>query len=210
MSTTDYAADDRKANDQPHLDSRDVRALTESMTVMDLVGLAKDADDLYVVVSTSEYLVDVREGACTCPDFEHNLPAADGRETCKHLARVTYETGMRPVPGWVDRDALDDQLLAAEHVDGEPRFTDEQGTQEPDYERCGAETADGSPCKIRAGSCPHHGDESARAVADGGRTRPADCSCTAPTERDDDRELPCFQCWNAGFDVVNSEVRADE
>lgn len=104
------------------IDPRDVRALTEVMSVLDDIGRARGADDLYLVVSSSgrEYLVDICERVCECPDFQHNLPTADGRQTCKHLARVTYETGMRPIPAWVDRDTLDDQL--GMHIVASPRI----------------------------------------------------------------------------------------
>ena len=107
------------------LDRRDVRALTEHMTVCEHVGRARRADDLYLVVSQSgyEYLVDVRQGRCECPDAEHNLPTEDGRQTCKHVAAVTFTTGMRPLPAGTDRDAINPQLVRAEHVDGHPTIT---------------------------------------------------------------------------------------
>jgi predicted nucleic acid-binding Zn finger protein len=92
------------------LDDRDVRALTERMTVMPDVGDARGADDLYTVVSHSgsQYLVDARHGRCSCPDAEYNLPTDDGRERCKHVARAEYVTGERPVPSWVDASAIDE------------------------------------------------------------------------------------------------------
>ena len=88
------------------LDSRDVRALTQYLTVLDDVGRARDAEDLYLVVSESgnEYLVDARAGTCECPDHRY-------RECrCKHLRRVAFATGEREIPAWVDREAVDDQL----------------------------------------------------------------------------------------------------
>ena len=169
--------------------SRDVRALTEVMTVCNNIGRARGAADLYIVVTQSgnEYLVDIREGACECSDAQYNLPTDDGRQTCKHVARITYETGMRPIPHWVERDRLDDQLLAAEHVTGEPRFV-----------HIDVET------DVEANTAP-------RAIADGGETledgpssediRPANCSCLSSFET-----LPCWPCWRNGHHSPNPEV----
>jgi hypothetical protein len=84
---TDYEPDGNE-----RIDSR--RALTEYLTVLDDVGRAKGADDLFLVVSQSgsEYLVDRREGRCTCPDHEYR------GVRCKHLRRVAFATGGRSRP----------------------------------------------------------------------------------------------------------------
>jgi SWIM zinc finger. len=58
------------------------------------------------------YSVDSRKGRCTCPEYKHNLPTDDGRERCKHAARVAYATGERSVPTWVDTDGDDDTPAA--------------------------------------------------------------------------------------------------
>jgi len=96
------------------LDKRDVRALTEVHSVLDDVGRARDAPDLYLVVSGSgsEYMVDLRTESCECADARHRDP--DGG--CKHVRRAQFATGARDVPAWVDTDGLDDQL--GEHVSG--------------------------------------------------------------------------------------------
>lgn len=85
------------------LDELDRRALTQYLTVLPEHGPAKDAFGLYVVMSESgrEYLVDAYEGACECPDHQYR------NRQCKHLRRVEYATGERPVPNEVD---VDDQL----------------------------------------------------------------------------------------------------
>jgi len=104
MQTT--TAETHESND---LEDRDVRALTEYMTVLPLGG------DVYSVTtqSGSEYRVDAREGRCTCPDHQY-------REVrCKHIRRVVFATGERPVPAWVDADEVDAQL--GQHVDGTPK-----------------------------------------------------------------------------------------
>lgn len=109
MSTT------RSMSHGAELDDRDVQALTEYLTVLEDLPRVDGADDLYVVVSQSgkEYLVDAREGACSCPDHRY-------REVrCKHLRRVAFATGARELPQWVDTDAIDPDL--GRHVSGVER-----------------------------------------------------------------------------------------
>ena len=87
----------------------DYRALTEYMTVLDDGDdRARGAPGLYTVTtqSGSQYLVDTGLPACECPDFEYR-----GR-ACKHIRRVTFATGRRDVPEWIDRDEVDGQLGA--------------------------------------------------------------------------------------------------
>jgi hypothetical protein len=50
------------------------------------------------------------------PGLSIHLPTDDGRETCKHAARVAFATGQRSIPTWVDRDAVDPVL--GEHTSG--------------------------------------------------------------------------------------------
>ncbi|WP_434530201.1 SWIM zinc finger family protein (plasmid) [Haloarcula sp. NS06] len=97
------------------MDDRTVAALTEIMTVLDSVGRVRDAPGLYLVVSSSgsEYLVDMAEGRCECPDDSHR-PSV----TCKHRRRVAFAIGERPIPEWANQDALDDQFGL--HVDADP------------------------------------------------------------------------------------------
>ena len=178
--------------DFERIDARDVRALTEPMTVCGQLGRARGADDLYLVVSTSEYLVDVREGVCECPDHQYR------DANCKHLRRITYEAGMRPIPSWVERSELDEQLLTAEHIDGEPVFSTDL---EDDSDDPKSEPA------IASAATP-----TGRAITDGGEIleadstddedeRPDDCTCV-PTQVD----LPCWPCWRAGFYTPNPDT----
>jgi len=97
------------------LDDRDAAALTEYMTVL------AEGGDVYSVTTESgrEYVVDAREGRCTCPDHEYR----DAR--CKHLRRVAFATGERSVPAWADTDAVDPQLGL--HVDGSPQVVATDG-----------------------------------------------------------------------------------
>ena len=93
------------------IDSRDVAALTEYMTVLSGVGRARDAPGVYLVVSQSgsEYLVDAVDGSCECPDAMHR------DVECKHQRRVAFATGEREIPAWAEADAVDPGLGA--HVD---------------------------------------------------------------------------------------------
>lgn len=81
---------------QPDIEPRTIRAATEHMTVIE------EARSLFSVTtqSGSEYTVDLREPACTCPDFEYR----DGVKECKHIRRVRIEVGQ------VDTDALEARL----------------------------------------------------------------------------------------------------
>jgi len=110
--------DEPESSDLP---DRTEAALTEVMSVLDDIGLARGAPGLYLVVSSSgsEYLVDTREETCECPDDEYR------DITCKHRRRVAFATGEQPIPGWVRRDRLDDNF--GEHVDGEVRFSATDG-----------------------------------------------------------------------------------
>jgi len=120
MATTESRSDagsiDESELEEADPNNRTVRALTEVMTVLDSIGRARNAADLFLVNSGSgsEYLVDTRTGSCECKWKQFN-PG----EECKHQKRVAFATGERPIPQWVDDDALDYQFGL--HVDGEPR-----------------------------------------------------------------------------------------
>lgn len=69
-------------------DDRIDRAMTELMAV------ERQAAGVYTVRTSSggEYIVNVAENRCTCPDFEHR------DDFCKHLFRVAFEAGAG-IPG---------------------------------------------------------------------------------------------------------------
>jgi len=166
---SDYTTADIESSE---LDKRDVRALVEYMTTLEV------APDVYSVTTESgaEYTVDARDGRCSCPDAKHNLPTEDGREMCKHRARVAFAEGERAVPAWVDRDAVDEQLGI--HVDGTPQVA----------------ATDGGVIDA--------GDEGVILDEDEGDDgRPGDCEC-APCLG----ELPCWACYREGFDIPNPDV----
>ena len=175
---TKYDAKPQESFGNHTIDARDVRALTEVMSVLDDI---EPGEDIYTVVSGSgkQYTVDVRSGSCTCPDFEHNLPVEreDGttRYTCKHVARVTYEISARPIPGWVDTDALDDQIGI--HIDATPvvarsrsGVATDGGRVETDVDVEDRDVEDGEPCE----------------------------DCQELGALDDDSVLSCFACYLDG------------
>jgi len=82
----------------------------------------EEARSLFSVTteSGSEYTVDLREPACTCPDYQHRQSV----EECKHIRRVRIEVGQ------VDIDTLETRLTETA-VDLETNATDlEQQAQE--------------------------------------------------------------------------------
>jgi len=81
---------------QPDLEPRTRRALTEYMTVIE------EAPAIFSIStqSGSEYTVDLREPACTCPDFQHREEVTE----CKHIRRVRMEVGQ------VDVESLEEEL----------------------------------------------------------------------------------------------------
>lgn len=101
---------DTKAVEGTELAERDVRALTEYMTVLEDQGRVRGADDLFLVVSQSgrEYLVDTREGSCECPDSLYS------DIECKHRRRVAFARG-KEIPSWADDSAIDPRL--GDHVE---------------------------------------------------------------------------------------------
>jgi len=136
--------------DETELDERAHRALTEKMTVL------ADGADLYRVTTESgrEYVVDVRDGRCTCPDHEHR------HVRCKHLWRTAFATGTAPLPAGVDADAVDP--LLGQHVDDaadqEPAAVPDGGDvlEADDDEEDGGEeglpaSADCDDCILRGG-----------------------------------------------------------
>lgn len=116
MSTTQHTPETVAALSD--LEDRDIRALTEAMTVLgDRAPAPADADGLYLVTSASgsSYVVEPTLGACECADAEYR------DERCKHIRRVAFETGARVLPPMIDTDAVDDQFR--QFVTPEPEDT---------------------------------------------------------------------------------------
>jgi hypothetical protein len=71
------------------LEDRDIRALSEYMTVF------AEAPGMFTVYAEgSTYLVDLETETCGCPDSEHRDPEGG----CKHIRRVRFTTGARDIP----------------------------------------------------------------------------------------------------------------
>lgn len=115
------------------LDERDIKALTEYMTVLE-----KDTPGFYSVTteSGSEYTVDARHESCTCPDAEYR------DVKCKHIRRVEYAIGRKAVPQWADKEEMDSRL--GDHVDN---VVTDGGRNVPreDCEDCQCESGVGEP-----------------------------------------------------------------
>lgn len=106
---------------------RDKRALREKMTVL------PEGGDIYAVTteSGSEYSVDRREGRCTCPDWQYR------NTRCKHVRRVAFATGDRPIPAGVDVDPL-----IGRYTDERPRVVITDGGVSVHARDVDADTAD--------------------------------------------------------------------
>ena len=149
MSTNDPTAEE-----STDLEPRTRRALTQFMAVLSDVGRARDADDLYVVVSESgsEYMVDLREGTCECPDSRHR------DNECKHVRRARIATGARPVTADALLDVDPDPQLGA-HVDADgPRAVATDGgrmewADTPDYTEHVESVEQGAEPFIRCEGC---------------------------------------------------------
>ena len=80
MSTTDHAVENSTGTQTASIEAdRFERAVTESMSV------ERTADRLYTVTTESgAYDVDLRTGACSCPDAEYR----GDQYVCKHACRA--------------------------------------------------------------------------------------------------------------------------
>jgi predicted nucleic acid-binding Zn finger protein len=102
-------------NPQPNesIASRTERALVEPLTVLDHDETPVDDADTTIVTVTSAsgstYDVDVRAGACSCPDARHRDP--DGG--CKHVRRARVALGRDTVDARTIREVDVDPQLAA-------------------------------------------------------------------------------------------------
>jgi len=97
-------------------EERDRRALMEAMAVL------PEGGDIYTVVGqhgNGEYRVDARRKRCTCADHRYR------NGECKHIRRVAFATGERPVPLWLDAERIDPYLGV--HVPETPRVARPDG-----------------------------------------------------------------------------------
>jgi hypothetical protein len=104
-------------------DERAARALTEPMTVVDnRVDRDLRDEEFRVYRPHTTYVVDAVAETCDCPDALHR------GARCLHQRRVDYARGAVPIPGWVNRDAIDAGMGAA--VRGAPRIATADGRTE--------------------------------------------------------------------------------
>jgi len=176
MQIEDSAVLERAVTDDcTDFEKRDVRALTEYMTTLPQGG------EVYSVTteSGSEYRVDALEQCCTCPDYKHNLPTDGGRERCKHIARVAFATGERPVPEWASPEAIDSQL--GEHTEADIRRNT-------------------SPAALSLSNPENDTTAADKLQTDGGTATVADDSDACPNgdarcDGPNGAGLPCFACF---------------
>jgi len=123
MSTTDRVD---AAAGSGTFDDRAADAITSYMAVLEDLPEVADDSERFVVVSDSgaTYEVDRRAETCSCPDMLHRRPD----NGCRHLQRVKYATAMVPIPGWVNREAIDPQL--GQHLAASPRIATADGDTE--------------------------------------------------------------------------------
>ena len=107
-------------------EKRSADALTSCMIVLEDLSEVADDPEKYAVVSDSGsmYIVDTRARTCDCEDMLFRRP--DGG--CRHLRRIDYARGAVPIPGWVDRSAIDDDL--GQHLAAEPLIVNVNGRTE--------------------------------------------------------------------------------
>ena len=122
MSSTNAGAVDATTGPGT-FDERAAKALTESMTVLDdtLEGDLRN-EEFRVYSPTGTYTVDAIAETCDCPDALHR------GVRCKHQRRVDFARGAVPIPGWVDRAAVDEQLGL--HLSASPRIATADGRTE--------------------------------------------------------------------------------
>lgn len=103
---------------EERIEKRTRHACVESMTVHPHSS-GSEMFDVYNA-DGKRYVVDLRDGVCECPDYEHREPA-DG---CKHQRRVRLEFGIMDVPAAIrdEHAALTDVELARRRrgIDVEP------------------------------------------------------------------------------------------
>ena len=104
-------------------DDRAVKALTEVMSVLDNALDHDLRDEEFLLVTPSgTYRVDAIAETCDCPDALHR------GVRCKHQRRVDYARGAVPIPGWANREAIDDGL--GQHLAADPLIVNMQGRTE--------------------------------------------------------------------------------
>lgn len=100
---------------QPDIEPRTLRAATEDMTVVE------EERAMFSVTTQggSKYTVDLREPACTCPDFQYR-----NVQECKHIRRVRIEVGQ------VDTDELEARLAkTADDLDANAADLEQQAQE---------------------------------------------------------------------------------
>lgn len=83
------------------------RALREPMFVYEDHPDTWGDHEVVVFNEDREYIVNIEAENCSCPALKYHH---DADENCKHIMRAQLALGERDVPGWVNMEAVDDQL----------------------------------------------------------------------------------------------------
>ena len=115
---------------QPDVEPRTVRAVTEHMTVIE------EAPAMFSVTtqSGSEYMVDLREGVCSCPDYRNREPEGG----CKHLRRTRLRVGqvdVETLTSELERTASELEMSAEQLEQQAQDLSEEASTLEAAIER---------------------------------------------------------------------------
>lgn len=177
------------------LEPRDVRALTECMSVLDGFGDATAGEYVVVSESGSQYDIDVLVGTCTCPDHEYR------GVRCKHLRGAEFASGRREIPEWVDRDAINNTL--GDHIDAGPVFADAVGVGDGVTAKA-TERAVTDGGTVVSESEPQDEDTKAGCPYDH-----VDCE---GVDADTERPVLCPTCWEewAAYDEEDLIIRSIE
>jgi predicted nucleic acid-binding Zn finger protein len=109
MSRT-YSTGLKTLQERTGLDKRTIRALTEYISVLHNVKETSNQEEFLVVGENGgTYIVNNETKQCSCPDYLHNLPY-NGRKHCKHIERVQFATGNKPIPREFPDRKLNNQI----------------------------------------------------------------------------------------------------
>lgn len=165
------------------IDARTRRACEQSMTVVPHGG-GSGMFDVYSA-SGGEYVVDLRDGVCTCPDYVHREPEGG----CKHQLRVKFELGILEPPAGLrsEHSAPTDVELARKR-----RGLDQDPEPEP-VELSIEETAAAFVRHSEARTVATDGGRDLEDDADADACENGEIGCSGPGSD----ELPCFECYRS-------------
>jgi hypothetical protein len=88
-----------EGNTRTDLHDLDVKALTSKLVCW------KDTEDMWTVVSTSEYTVGRVNG-----EFKCECKGSQFGHECYHIRRIKFELGLKSIPEWANKHAIDEMF----------------------------------------------------------------------------------------------------